>query len=119
MAVDIEPVAHQDRDIAQVMVHPAFWQGISRPSDVPYLYRTLPPEAWPIFSHIDQYRSTYVLHLVENFGIELENEYVTYHICAGNLTNDVALLFTNTDEPFVLGEYLDTICLPSTSEQRC
>ena len=55
MAVDIEPVAHQDRDIAQVMVHPAFWQGISPPSDVPYLYRTLPPEAWPIFSHIDQY----------------------------------------------------------------
>ena len=27
MAVDIEPVAHQDRDIAQVMVHPGFWHG--------------------------------------------------------------------------------------------
>ncbi len=30
-----------------------------------------------------------------------------------NLTNDVALLFTAHDDPFILGDHLDRICLPS------
>ena len=36
MAVDVEPVAHQDRDIAQIMVHPAFWHGINPKYFFPY-----------------------------------------------------------------------------------
>ena len=35
----------------------------------------------------------------------------------GNLTHDIALLFTHEDEPFELHEHLDTICLPKIQQR--
>lgn len=68
MANDFEPVASQDRDIAQVMVHPGFWHGINHTS---FLYRTQPPGAWPIFFRIDldQYFIWW-----RNMELQLQNE---------------------------------------------
>ena len=81
MSSEFEPLAHQDRDIVRVMVHPGFWKG----------------------DHLD-------IQLISR-SANMKNFYL------GNLTHDIALLFTREDEPFELHEHLDTICLPKI-EQR-
>jgi kallikrein len=58
----IEPAAHQDRDVYDMKVHPGY--------------------------------------------------------SGKNLTNDVALLFTDHNNPFVLSDHLDTICLPDLAGER-
>ena len=84
MSSEFEPLAHQDRDIARVMVHPGFWKG----------------------DHLDT-------QLI-SWRLKSANMKFFY---LGNLTHDIALLFTREDEPFELHEHLDTICLPKIQQR--
>ena len=84
MSSEFEPLAHQDRDVARVMVHPGFWKG----------------------DHLD----------IQSISWRLESANMKYFYL-GNLTHDIALLFTREDEPFELHEHLDTICLPKLQQR--